>query len=389
MWSWLSAELSDIAHRGDQARFALDLSDQKVSLIERTAAGPRLRDAAAHQSDDFELQLQRLRRRVAGSGSEAPVDLLLPPELTLTRVETFPAEARRNLRDEAYWRLDAMTPYRPEELCYDVALLDVEPKTGFLEVSVALTPKEIVEEALYYAERWGFAPQRVTTSAPAPGFKAGPLFHRAGDVRRDSSGLRLGVAALAAAALALTAIGVVRGVVAREAQLTEIVAEADQAETALAQALKRKDATLAFAERAMLPGLRRRERDLAADWLDALAEALPPETTIDRVLVVDDRIRLEGAAIDANAALAAAATIDAFRDARLAAPPAPLDGAPRRESFAIEATLSRVLDPSEMEEAMHGPPPPEPSVENLPPEGAEGAWIGPQAAGDEEAMAAR
>ncbi|MEL6980784.1 MAG: hypothetical protein AAGM38_19320, partial [Pseudomonadota bacterium] len=122
MFGWLKSELSAIARSGEASRYALDLSDRKVSLIERTATGPKLRGAAEHRAPDFEDQLARLRRRVMGRGfGSAPVDLLLPQEVTLSRIETFPAEARRNLRDETWWRLDAITPFRPEDLCYDVA----------------------------------------------------------------------------------------------------------------------------------------------------------------------------------------------------------------------------------------------------------------------------
>ena len=58
----------------------------------------------------------------------------------------------------------------------DVTLLGAEPNTGFLEVPIAIAPKEVAEEAIRYARAWGFSPQRVTAPAPAEGFPRGPLF---------------------------------------------------------------------------------------------------------------------------------------------------------------------------------------------------------------------
>ncbi|MEM9726813.1 MAG: hypothetical protein AAF909_15325, partial [Pseudomonadota bacterium] len=228
MRSWLKSEFDALFGAGGLQRYALDLSDQRVSLVERTAAGPKVRDAAIHGSEAFKSQLEQLRRRVGGRrlNAEAPVDILLPRELTLARVETFPGEARRALRDEAWWRLDSITPYRPEELCFDVSLLSVEPSTGFLDVSVAVAPKDIVEEAVSYARRWGFAPQKVSASAPIVGFPYGPLFHRAADFRSETKGLRRGAAGLAAAAALLAAVGLTRGVAARDAQFEQVAAAA-------------------------------------------------------------------------------------------------------------------------------------------------------------------
>lgn len=352
VWSWLQAEWNAMLRGGGLSRYALDLSDQKVALVERTAGGLKLRDAASHRADDFELQVERILKRVAGrGGGEAAVDLLLPRELTLARVETFPAEARRNLRDETWWRLESITPYRPEELCYDVSLLGVEPKTGFLEVSVAVAPRDIVEEAIDYARRWGFSPQKVTASAEIPGFAGGPLFHQAADLQGETRSLRRGAAALAAAALLLAAVGVSRGVAARDAQLQHVQATASAAKAELEEAESVRAAALALADRAMLPSQRRRARSFAVDWMETLAGALPPETVVDRLTVSDGRLRVEGAAANAEAALAAVNLADAFKDARLAEGPVRIQAGPRRQRFVIEATLARVLTPEALEQA--------------------------------------
>lgn len=345
MRAWLKAELNAVFRMGGLSRYALDLSEQKVTLVERTAGGLKLRDAALHRADDFELQLERIRKRVAGRRGEAPVDILLPQELTLARIETFPGEARRNLRDEAWWRLESITPYRPEELCYDVSLLGVEPVTGFLDVSIALAPRDIVEEAVEYARRWGFSPQRVTSAVPIAGFPHGPLFHQAADLLAETRSLRRGAVGLAVATLLLAVAGVTRGVAARDAQLNHVAEIAAVAESDLQTALKTRQATLDLAGRAMYPAERRRSQSYAVDWLESLAVALPPETVVDRLTVANGKIRIEGAAANADAVIAALNVSETFVDARLAAPSAPIEAGERTRLFAIEARLTKVAPP--------------------------------------------
>lgn len=323
----------------DSARFALDLSNQRVSLVERTSRGFRERASVRSSDADFEEQIQAMRRRVArGRGGEARVDLFLPEELTLARVETFPAEARRQLREEAWWRLDSLTPYRPEELCYDVALLGAEPTTGFLNVAIALAPRDIVDEAVAYAKAWGFAPQRVT-AAPLEGFPHGPLFFEVANAAAEIRPLRRAAAGLALAASLLVAIGVVRGVGAREALAEELETRQAEIEAQLADALAVREETLELAFLAVQPLSRRRSAYLTIEWLDAMTAALPPGALVEQIDVDGDHVRIVGVAAGADAVLSAVSTVPAIVDARLAAPvrASGVAGAPAR--FVIEARL--------------------------------------------------
>lgn len=339
MLKWLAAELKATVEPDDSARFALDLSNQRVTLIEQRMGRIRELGAALHDSDDFHGDVEALRRMVARKrGAQAPVDLLLPEELTLFRIETFPAEARQNLRDEAWWRLDLITPYRPEELFYDVALLGVEPNTGFLEVHIAIAPREIAEEAIQYARAWGFQPQRVSAPGPAEGFPHGPVFVQAAQRGSETRTLRSSALVMATAALALAVIGVTRGVWERQALADALEAQQTAAESVLKEAQEARDATLSLAGRAIQPAMRRAEGRSALAWLDALAAALPTEAVTDRVMLGDGVLRLEGSATNADAVLAALATTDAFTLPRYAAP-VTRGESERGHRFAIEASL--------------------------------------------------
>lgn len=343
MSQWFLSELRAIAAPTELARYALDMANQRVSLIERTLGGWKNRGEAIHGEPDFENRLQAMLGRVARRyGAEAPVDILLPPELTLERVETFPAEARRNLRDEVWWRLESMTPYQAEDLCYDCTIVGVEPKTGFLDVNVVIAPRDIVDEALDYAREWGFSPQRVSTSAPVEGFPHGPVFIEAANQRKETRSLKRLTAGLAAAATLLAVVGVGRAVLERLDIADALEARAAALDEKLAGELATRESALDLLARAGKPDERTRSRRSAASWLKALEEATPEDVVIERLTLVGDRLRIEGTGANADAALAALDQSDAFEGARHAAPilagPS-VDGAPR-ERFAIEARLA-------------------------------------------------
>lgn len=339
MINWLVTELQAVTTPSRQARFALDLSSDQVTLIERTAKGRRELLQTGVDAHDFDERIDEMRERATRRGAGAVVDLLLPDELTLFRIDNFPAESRRNLRDETWWRLDSLTPYRPEDLCYDVALLGVDPRTGFLEVHIAVAPREIVEDAVELTRGWGFDPQRISAAKPGIGFPVGPLFLQASDRRAESRSLRRSAAGLAAAAALLAALGLLRGGAERQALAEAAETRRIGIEAELQGALATREQALALAAVAVQPAELRRGRRLTVDWLNALAEALPPKTVASRIVIDVEKLRIEGVTERADAVLAAIELADEFQGARYAEPVRDVGG-PAPQRFAIEALLT-------------------------------------------------
>lgn len=342
MIGWLTSELKSIFEADRAARYALEMTEQSVLLLKRVGSTYRVLESARLDEPQFEDDLALMRERVAGGPSTpAPVDLLLPDSLTLFRVETFQAEARDNLREEAWWRLGSLTPYEPQDLCYDVVLLDVEPNTGFLNVHVAIAPRDVVSEAVAHARDWGFSPLRVSAARRAVGFPSGPLFLHAAEHPREARGLRRATAALAAAAVLMAAIGVSRAVDERRELAAAAETRLEKAEESVAAAEALRDRALALAEAAVEPAKARQIKGFAVDWLEALTAALPPDAEADRVILADGVIRIEGVASNAGAVMAALDAADAFLGPRLTAPVLLVESrGVRRHRFAIEARLA-------------------------------------------------
>lgn len=346
MRDWLVSEIRDVFAPSPSARFALDLSDRRVTLLERTlGGGRRVRGVARNSSADFAERLAGLKRLVARrKGQPARVDLLLPQELTLFRIETFPAEATKDLRREAWRRLETWAPYRAEELCYDVAVLEIDPRSGFLTASAAVAPREIVDEAVRRAVSWGFRPRRVSMATPVEGFPSGPTFLETASELETTRTLRRQLAALVILALCFTAVGAVRGVLARQGAAAAAETRLAQTREALAEVAGERAATIALAAAAERPAQTRRIRFLASERLRALSAALPQEAVIEQVLLDGGAARVDlSAAGDAGALAAAAAralsATGIFEQAQGGAGPT-RDAAERTRGW-IEATASR------------------------------------------------
>ena len=339
MFDWLRDEWKTMAAASRGAPFALDLSEEKVILRERRGAGWIARATVRHDAADFKERIAGMRNIAKlRLGGKAPVDLLLPSSLTLHRVDTFPAEAGADLREAVWWRLGSLTKLEPEELCFDVAKLSVDPDTGFLELGVAISQKEIAQEAIDFAKKWGFDPQRVTSSTEIEGFPDGPTFARVEDFRAETRSMRWTAATLSIAALLLVMAGVARGVLERTELADAAEARRIVAEQRLAEAQSVREQSLVLAEMAEKPVFARAERPLAMEWLGALARTLPPSAFAERVMVADGVVRLEGVAENADAVLAAVEVAPEFETARYAAAlTSASDGGWQR--FAIEAAL--------------------------------------------------
>ena len=338
MKDWLFSELQSFAGERRSARYALDLTEERVTLVERTSTGSVEHRSLSHDDDAFDDHVEELRAIVARDyGDKAPVDLLLPNSLVIERTDTFPADARDDLREAVWWRLETLTKFRPEDLCFDVAFRREDEDTGFLELAIAVAPKDMVEEAVDYARRWNFDPQRVSSSAALEDFEDGPTFASVDQIGDVNIPLKRSALALLAAVVLLAAIGVGRGLSEREALVVDAEEARIEATERLRDVEEIRSSALNYAARAQAPADRRATKPLAVEWLGALARILPPSASATRVVVADGVIRIEGLAENADAVLAAIETADAFETARYAADVEPQGATLQR--FAIEASI--------------------------------------------------
>lgn len=190
---------------GGAAQLALEFRSNAFLLHQRE--GESWREAAAAPLEapitapDFDAAISRIGEEArAISGTEAPaVELWLPPERVLIS---------RLKPDETPEDALAAAPAPVEKLVHDLS------SAGDV---VVITEYSVVEDALRYARRWGFAPTRVTARVALRAFPMGPDFAETAapprvlltaiaPLKRLSTGMAPGLALAAAAVIAVLAI---------------------------------------------------------------------------------------------------------------------------------------------------------------------------------------
>ncbi len=88
-------------------------------------------------------------------------DLGLGPAQVLTRSVVLPAVGMADLRRLVALELDRLTPFRPDQVYFDIELLERDQQAGRQALRLAVIPRADAEAALEQAARYGVAPLRL------------------------------------------------------------------------------------------------------------------------------------------------------------------------------------------------------------------------------------
>jgi len=117
--------------------------------------------------------IDALARRGAGGGS-VKVLIALPRSQVLRKQFTLPAAIEENLIEAIAFDLDRHTPFRPDQLYFDAAVISRDVANRQIRVDWAAALKASVDAAVRHAESWGAVVTGVTPDAP-PASDAGPV----------------------------------------------------------------------------------------------------------------------------------------------------------------------------------------------------------------------
>jgi general secretion pathway protein L len=103
---------------------------------------------------------------LARRGGTPNVVIALPPQQVLRRTLLLPEALEENLRQAVGYDLDRHTPFRSDDLYFDVAVTDRDRANGQLRAELATARRTVVDRALETAERWGANVVAVVPDAP-------------------------------------------------------------------------------------------------------------------------------------------------------------------------------------------------------------------------------
>ncbi|MBB2201454.1 PilN domain-containing protein [Gluconacetobacter tumulisoli] len=303
----------------------LDPDGHGLTFVPRDAMEPELHVPATREGLDI------LARQIApdrrGRRRTIPVRLALPGLPILERDIRIPEIVRRDGASLIGYEIERLTPFRRDEIFWNVEPSPDMPSPGMCTLRLRCTPSAPLAPWLDLLRNAGLRPSSIRrdldASAPAVHFEPTSALR----FRRRAAAFLLGLAALGILPLAMQAIAAHR-----------LAARLDilQPERAVAEGLR--DRIDALTKGAAMLDREARRNGSPIDVLAALTGALPDDTHLDALSMKSGRLTIEGQSRDATRLIGLIERTGIIREPGFAGPVIrmPNDGT---ESFSINTRV--------------------------------------------------
>jgi len=267
--------------RGDDAELLRELLDERESIggLDLRTGGPLVANIGAGKQSWDETVLE------------------LPSSRVLVRDINLPIQVRDNLHRVVGYELDRLTPFKPEDVLYDVQVVEIVARGTKVQAKLAVCRRDVVSDWLDRLREAGAPASRITWVGGWPGANLLPVTERPRQ-RRISSWITLSLLGLVLTLLAAALITPLwqkseeQRVLSRELRKVRIQAEeVEQVRDEL--------------ERARLGSVevlnRKREQPRMTDLLREVTDLLPDETWVQTLNFKDGEIDIRGESTQATA----------------------------------------------------------------------------------------
>jgi general secretion pathway protein L len=148
---------------GEAVLWRPELVEGSLRLV-RAAAIPLSADAAANATGRAAIEAL-MPGHGAGAGEAPRVVIALPAKQILRKELTLPMAVEENLVRTLAYDLDRHTPFRPDQVYFDAAVIGRDPARKTIRVDWAAALRSVVDAARRHAENWGAA---VVAVLPGP-----------------------------------------------------------------------------------------------------------------------------------------------------------------------------------------------------------------------------
>ncbi|MFQ5937551.1 MAG: PilN domain-containing protein [Acidiferrobacterales bacterium] len=276
------------------------------------------------------------------------VAVRVPAERALRTTLTLPLAADENLRQVLAFEMDRHTPFRAEQVYYDVTVTGRDPVRRCLRVVLTLLPRTEVDPLLQALSRCGLEPSALdvinedgasSATAEAVGLNLLPP-----ESRRATQGKKhWPTRALAGLATVLVIVAGALPFVQKVNVAHQLEARVEQAkEKALSAQRVRKELEQLVAQANTLIK-KRKEQPSAIRVVDELTRILPDSTWLNRLELAGVRVKIQGESANASRVATLMEDSALFTDARF---DAPVTRNPRteKERFLISAKVKRTSE---------------------------------------------
>lgn len=292
LWRWWAGELLDLLpqrlRRGlypGPERLLLEFADQGLLLSREDYRG--VQPVQHLPLDGDEAGVREALGRWTGGGLE-PV-LRLPARRVLVTTIALPLAAEENLRQVVGFEMDRYTPFKADQVYYDVYVVERQPGPKRLRVRLCAVPRRVLDDMLVRLDGWGLRPAAaVCPQDPRANLLPMERRPRRRRLALNLNRLLLGLAGLLLAAALILPLWQMREVVVYLNQRIAGVQPAVQAVEKLRAERDRLEQDLRF-----IIG-KKQARPPAVEILDELTRIIPDHTWLAGVQLSGDQLVIQG-----------------------------------------------------------------------------------------------
>lgn len=275
--------------------------------------------------------------RAVAEGDPVPAAVLLPEERVLTKSMLLPAAAGRNLRDVMQFEIDRQTPFSADQVYYDCQAVDERRDDGKIQVKLFITRRDYLDELMDALKDYGVSPTGAGIASQEPGAAAPDLLFGRQRPAKKPSGRTTGVLAAVAAALFLCLLYLP---LLRYDLLLRQWEDKVRQEQAQAQALQTDiEAKERTAARSLFLWDKRAKQLPAVEALKELTLILPDDTWLNRLVVSNGELRLEGESGTATSLIQLLESSIYFQEAQFRSP-VTRNSVTQKDRFQVSAGLT-------------------------------------------------
>jgi general secretion pathway protein L len=299
---------------------ALELTARRLLLRHRDGGTERELGAVQVEGVDPEAAKLALRPLIADLDlRRVMVSLRLPAELALRKLVDLPAAAEENLRQVLAFEMDRLTPFPSDAVHYDVRVIDRNLENRRIRVELMVLPRAVVDPTIQLLHRLGLEPDVVALARGADERAPWqlPLASNGSGERRFVNRVSVALLALAGALL----VAAVYTAFDRQRARAELLArDIDMARKEAEEGRLLQERIEQLSAEGSFIVDKKRARPPVVQVLNELTRALPDDTWLYRLRLINEELQTFGYSPNASAMIGHIENSTLFSNAQFRAP---------------------------------------------------------------------
>lgn len=305
-WRWWLGELNGMMPASWRERLqhamrrvTLEVGESAVTLgVDESGSVERIESFPL--SEDSDLQKQQIRDTLARAElHESPRVLMLDRAGVLRKEVRLPLAAESNLHQVLRFEMDRQTPFRADDVYFDWKILGHDKEAGQVRIDLVVAPRVEVDPLCQTLASRGLGASCVDIldDDKPVGVNLLPIDKRVKVVNRKSRFNQV----LALAGVVLVAVFMVASLALRSHQASELELAIEEVREEALRVQRIRDQISDTMESAGFLAERRQASPMAVDILADVTKTLPDNTFLDRLVVGQNTVQMQGKSQNAQA----------------------------------------------------------------------------------------